>query len=67
MFGVKRSERGVSRLSSAEVKGTTPSGAEVMSLYADGKRDVAVIESVLKGYPLGLIEFAPPRYEHQRD
>lgn len=25
--------------------------------YADGKRDVAVIESLLKGYPLGLIYF----------
>ena len=26
-------------------------------IYADGKRDVAVIESLLKGYPLGLIYF----------
>ena len=26
-------------------------------IYADGRRDVAVIESVLKGYPLGLIYF----------
>ena len=26
-------------------------------IYEDGKRDVAVIESVLKGYPLGLIYF----------
>ncbi len=26
-------------------------------LYADGKKDVAVIESLLKGYPLGLIYF----------
>ena len=26
-------------------------------IYADGKRDVAVIESVLKGYPLGLLYF----------
>jgi hypothetical protein len=26
-------------------------------IYADGKKDVAVIESVLKGYPLGLIYF----------
>lgn len=26
-------------------------------IYADGKRDVAVIESMLKGYPLGLIYF----------
>lgn len=26
-------------------------------IYADGKRDVAVIDSVMKGYPLGLIYF----------
>jgi hypothetical protein len=26
-------------------------------IYADGKRDVAVIKSILKGYPLGLIYF----------
>ncbi|WP_167605513.1 HNH endonuclease family protein [Maribellus sediminis] len=26
-------------------------------IYADGRRDVAVIESILKGYPLGLIYF----------
>jgi len=26
-------------------------------IYADGKRDVAVIESILKSYPLGLIYF----------
>ena len=26
-------------------------------IYADGKRDVAVIESILKGYPLGLFYF----------
>ncbi len=26
-------------------------------IYADGKRDVSVIESILKGYPLGLIYF----------
>ncbi len=26
-------------------------------IYADGRRDVAVIESILKGYPLGLINF----------
>ena len=26
-------------------------------IYADGKKDVAVIESVLKGYPLGLLYF----------
>ena len=24
-------------------------------IYADGKKDVAVIDSILKGYPLGLI------------
>ncbi|MGY3053692.1 hypothetical protein ACVWYG_001893 [Pedobacter sp. UYEF25] len=27
-------------------------------IYADGKRDVAVISSILKGYPLGLIYFS---------
>ncbi len=27
-------------------------------IYADGKRDVAVIDSLLKGYPLGLLYFA---------
>lgn len=35
-------------------------------IYADGKRDVAVIESLLKGYPLGLIYFnkvATDKYE----
>jgi len=35
-------------------------------IYADGKRDVAVIESILKGYPLGLIYFntvRPGRFE----
>lgn len=35
-------------------------------IYADGKRDVAVIDSVLKGYPLGVIYFvktADGRYE----
>ena len=26
-------------------------------IYADGKRDVAVIDSLLKGYPLGLFYF----------
>ena len=26
-------------------------------IYADGKRDVAVVESLLKGYPLGLLYF----------
>ncbi len=35
-------------------------------IYADGKRDVAVITSILKGYPLGLIYFntvSPGKYE----
>lgn len=35
-------------------------------IYADGKKDVAVIESLLKGYPIGLIYFnqtAPENYE----
>lgn len=35
-------------------------------IYNDGKRDVAVIESLLKGYPIGLIYFnrtAPERFE----
>ncbi len=26
-------------------------------IYADGKKDVAVIESIVNGYPLGLIYF----------
>lgn len=30
-------------------------------IYADGKRDVAVINSLLKGYPLGLIYFVKTR------
>ena len=30
-------------------------------IYADGKRDVAVIDSLLKGYPLGLIYFVKTR------
>ncbi len=29
-------------------------------IYADGKRDVAVIDSLLKGYPLGLFYFNKP-------
>jgi len=29
-------------------------------VYADGKKDVAVVESLLKGYPLGLIYFNKP-------
>ena len=29
-------------------------------IYADGKRDVAVVQSLLKGYPLGLIYFNKP-------
>ena len=35
-------------------------------IYADGKKDVAVIESLIKGYPLGLIYFvkvAEDKYE----
>ena len=35
-------------------------------IYADGKKDVAVIDSLLKGYPLGLIYFvkvADDKYE----
>lgn len=32
-------------------------------IYSDGKRDVAVIESLLKGYPLGLIYFNKPNVE----
>ena len=35
-------------------------------IYGDGKRDVAVVESLLKGYPLGLIYFvknADGKYE----
>lgn len=33
-------------------------------IYADGKKDVAVIESLLKGYPLGLIYFNDVDDEH---
>lgn len=33
-------------------------------IYADGKKDVAVIESLLKGYPLGLIYFNKVSDEH---
>lgn len=35
-------------------------------IYADGKKDVAVIESILKGYPIGLLYFvqiATDKYE----
>lgn len=35
-------------------------------IYADGKKDVAVIDSILKGYPLGIIYFnkvADDKYE----
>lgn len=35
-------------------------------IYADGKKDVAVIESIMKGYPIGLIYFVETpdgRYE----
>ena len=34
-------------------------------IYADGKRDVAVIESILKGYPLGLLYFVKVGEERQ--
>lgn len=30
-------------------------------IYNDGKKDVAVIDSLLKGYPLGLIYFNQPK------
>jgi len=33
-------------------------------IYADGKKDVAVIESLLKGYPLGLLYFNKVNDEH---
>jgi 5-methylcytosine-specific restriction endonuclease McrA len=33
-------------------------------IYADGKRDVAVISSILKGYPLGLIYFTKLDNDH---
>lgn len=33
-------------------------------IYADGKKDVAVIESLLKGYPLGLIYFTKVDNDH---
>lgn len=33
-------------------------------IYADGKRDVAVIQSLLKGYPLGLIYFNKISEDH---
>ena len=33
-------------------------------IYADGKRDVAVVDSLLKGYPLGLIYFNDVDDEH---
>lgn len=35
-------------------------------IYADGKRDVAVIESLLKGYPLGLIWVSPAKFVEVR-
>lgn len=35
-------------------------------IYADGKKDVAVIDSILKGYPLGLIYFNQPAKENLR-
>ncbi|MDL2235629.1 DUF262 domain-containing protein [Christensenellaceae bacterium OttesenSCG-928-L17] len=33
-------------------------------IYADGKKDVAVVDSLLKGYPLGLIYFNDVDDEH---
>jgi uncharacterized protein with ParB-like and HNH nuclease domain len=33
-------------------------------IYADGKRDVAVIDSLLKGYPLGLLYFVKINEKH---
>lgn len=33
-------------------------------IYADGGKDVAVIDSILRGYPLGLIYFADNGEEH---
>lgn len=33
-------------------------------IYADGKKDVAVIESIIKGYPLGLIYFVKVDEDH---
>lgn len=35
-------------------------------IYNDGKRDVAVIESLLKGYPLGLIYFNQPKEDEDK-
>jgi hypothetical protein len=33
-------------------------------IYADGKRDVAVIDSILKGYPIGLLYFNDVDADH---
>lgn len=33
-------------------------------IYADGKKDVAVVESLLKGYPLGLLYFVRVDADH---
>lgn len=35
-------------------------------IYNDGKKDVAVIESLLKGYPLGLIYFNQPNADEDK-
>lgn len=35
-------------------------------IYNDGKRDVAVIDSLLKGYPLGLIYFNQPKQDEDK-
>lgn len=35
-------------------------------IYNDGKKDVAVIDSLLKGYPLGLIYFNKPKQDEDK-
>ena len=35
-------------------------------IYNDGKKDVAVIDSLLKGYPLGLIYFNQPKQDEDK-
>ena len=35
-------------------------------IYNDGKKDVAVIESLLKGYPLGLVYFNQPKEDEDK-
>lgn len=36
-------------------------------IYADGVKDVAVIDSILKGYPLGLLYFVDTKKENEND